>query len=61
MSDTIESGGYQPSPWGGTRAPCGLARCEEETQEAIQMRIKLLSSAMEDLYEGRLFYERQGG
>ncbi len=24
------------------------------------MRIKLLSSAMEDLYEGRLFYERQG-
>jgi plasmid stabilization system protein ParE len=24
------------------------------------MRIKLLSSALEDLYEGRLFYERQG-
>jgi len=24
------------------------------------MKIKLLSSAMEDLYEGRLFYERQG-
>ncbi|HNS20709.1 MAG TPA: hypothetical protein PKH24_09425 [Sedimentisphaerales bacterium] len=24
------------------------------------MRIKLLSSAMEDLFEGRLFYERQG-
>jgi len=24
------------------------------------MRIKLLSSAIEDLYEGRLFYERQG-
>lgn len=25
------------------------------------MRIKILSSAMEDLYAGRLFYERQGG
>jgi plasmid stabilization system protein ParE len=24
------------------------------------MRIKLLSSAIEDLYEGRLFYEKQG-
>jgi plasmid stabilization system protein ParE len=24
------------------------------------MKIKLLSSAMEDLYEGRLFYEKQG-
>ncbi len=24
------------------------------------MRIKLLSSALEDLYEGRLFYEKQG-
>jgi hypothetical protein len=24
------------------------------------MKIKLLSSAIEDLYEGRLFYERQG-
>ncbi len=24
------------------------------------MKIKLLSSALEDLYEGRLFYERQG-
>jgi plasmid stabilization system protein ParE len=24
------------------------------------MKIKLLSSAMEDLHEGRLFYERQG-
>jgi plasmid stabilization system protein ParE len=24
------------------------------------MKIKLLSSASEDLYEGRLFYERQG-
>ena len=24
------------------------------------MKIKLLSSAMQDLYEGRLFYERQG-
>jgi plasmid stabilization system protein ParE len=24
------------------------------------MKIKLLSSAMEDLYEGRLFYDRQG-
>jgi plasmid stabilization system protein ParE len=24
------------------------------------MRIKLLSSAQEDLYEGRLFYEKQG-
>ncbi len=26
----------------------------------MRMRIKLLSSAVEDLYEGRLFYERQG-
>jgi len=24
------------------------------------MKIRLLSSAMEDLYEGRVFYERQG-
>ena len=24
------------------------------------MRIKILSSALEDLYEARLFYERQG-
>ena len=24
------------------------------------MKIKLLSSALEDLYEGRLFYEKQG-
>ena len=24
------------------------------------MKIKILSSAIEDLYEGRLFYERQG-
>ena len=24
------------------------------------MRIKLLSSALEDLYEGRLFYDKQG-
>ena len=24
------------------------------------MKIRLLSSAVEDLYEGRLFYERQG-
>ena len=24
------------------------------------MKIKILSSAVEDLYEGRLFYEKQG-
>ena len=30
------------------------------TQKAIRMKIKLLSSALEDLYDGRLFYEKQG-
>ena len=37
-----------------------MAKSEKGTQEAIQVKIKLLSSAMEDLYEGRLFYEKQG-
>lgn len=33
---------------------------EKRTSETIRMKIKILSTAIEDLYEGRLFYEKQG-
>ena len=37
-----------------------MERCKGGIKETIRMRIKILSSALEDLYEARLFYERQG-
>jgi plasmid stabilization system protein ParE len=33
---------------------------KKRTPETIRMKIKILSTAIEDLYKGRLFYEKQG-
>jgi len=38
----------------------GLADGKKATPGTIRMKIEILSSALEDLYEGRLFYEKQG-
>ena len=37
-----------------------MGRCKERTEETLRMKLKILSSAIDDLYEARLFYERQG-
>jgi hypothetical protein len=44
---------------GGERGGSGLGRCQERTKETFRMRLKILSSAIDDLYQARLFYERQ--
>lgn len=37
-----------------------MANGKKGTSEPVRMRIKILSIALEDLYDGRLFYEKQG-